>query len=310
MSFKNIIGNNNAKKILTKSLDNNTILHSYMFVGNDGIGKKLTAMQFAKMILCEDYNSGEECNRCKSCIEFDSNNNPDFNIIEPDGKIIKIEQIRELQTKIIEKPIISSKKVYIIDNAHLMTKEAQNCLLKTLEEPPEYIVIILIVSNESRILTTIKSRCMKVNFENINDDEVRKFLQNECGVENISSSILRLCNGSIGRCFQIKERLDDYIVIEKALSNFNVSITKFISSLEILYKGKDNINDYLEYINVILYEYAIKNKAACIKFINSIKIVETTKERLLSNSNYDMCIDYLLFNIWEEINEENSWSKV
>ena len=233
-----------------------------------------------------------------------------FNIIEPDGKIIKIEQIRELQTKIIEKPIISSKKVYIIDNAHLMTKEAQNCLLKTLEEPPEYIVIILIVSNESRILTTIKSRCMKVNFENINDDEVRKFLQNECGVENISSSILRLCNGSIGRCFQIKERLDDYIVIEKALSNFNVSITKFISSLEILYKGKDNINDYLEYINVILYEYAIKNKAACIKFINSIKIVETTKERLLSNSNYDMCIDYLLFNIWEEINEENSWSKV
>ena len=73
MSFKNIIGNNNAKKILTKSLDNNTILHSYMFVGNDGIGKKLTAMQFAKMILCEDYNSGEECNRCKSCIEFDSN---------------------------------------------------------------------------------------------------------------------------------------------------------------------------------------------------------------------------------------------
>ena len=109
-----------------------------------------------------------ECNHCKSCVEFDGGNNPDFVYIEPDGKVIKIEQIRELQTKVIEKPVNSNKKVYVINDADLMTKEAQNCLLKTLEEPPEYIVIILIVNNESKVLTTIKSRCMKIYFEKIN----------------------------------------------------------------------------------------------------------------------------------------------
>ena len=177
MSFNNIIGNNNVKKILTKSLNNNTVLHSYMFIGQQGIGKSLLAKQFAKMILCQNYDL-EECNNCKSCVEFDGGNNPDFIYIEPDGKVIKIEQIREMQNKVVEKPVNSGKKVYIINDADLMTKEAQNCLLKTLEEPPEYIVIILIVSNENRVLTTIKSRCMKIHFEKIKDEEIEQLLLN------------------------------------------------------------------------------------------------------------------------------------
>ena len=304
MSFNNIIGNNNVKNILMKSLNNKTVLHSYMFIGEQGIGKRLIAHQFAKMILCENFD-GSECNQCKSCIEFNSGNNPDFRIIEPDGKVIKIEQIRELQTKVSEKPVNSGKKIYIINDADLMTREAQNCLLKTLEEPPEYIVIILIVSNENRMLTTIKSRCMKVHFDKINDEEIKKYLNDNCGIQDLNNNILKMCDGSIGKCLSIKDKLDEYGEIEKIFANINTSITKFINSAEILYKNKENINDYLEYINVVLYNYTTKeiNK---IKFINSIKIVEKTKQRLLSNANYDMCIDYLLFNIWEEINEKNS----
>lgn len=304
MSFNNIIGNNNVKNILMKSLNNKTVLHSYMFIGEQGIGKRLIAYQFAKMILCENFD-GSECNQCKSCIEFNSGNNPDFRIIEPDGKVIKIEQIRELQTKVSEKPVNSGKKIYIINDADLMTREAQNCLLKTLEEPPEYIVIILIVSNENRMLTTIKSRCMKVHFDKINDEEIKKYLNDNCGIQDLNNNILKMCDGSIGKCLSIKDKLDEYGEIEKIFANINTSITKFINSAEILYKNKENINDYLEYINVVLYNYTTKeiNK---IKFINSIKIVEKTKQRLLSNANYDMCIDYLLFNIWEEINEKNS----
>ncbi len=305
MSFNNIIGNDNVKNILKKSLNNNTILHSYMFVGETGIGKKMIAEQFAKMILCEDFNDNE-CNNCKSCIEFNGGNNPDYIYIEPEGKIIKIEQIRQMQTTVIEKPINSSKKVYIIDDADLMTREAQNCLLKTLEEPPEYIVIILIVSNENKVLTTIKSRCMKLYFEKISDNDIKKFLQENCNIENINNNILRMCDGSIGKCLSIKDKLEDYNEIEKIFSNFNKNIIKVLNSSEILYKNKDNINEYLDYINVILYEYANKNLANNIKYINSIKIVEKTKQHLLNNSNYDMCIDYLLFNIWEEFNEKNS----
>ncbi len=304
MSFNNIIGNNNVKNILIKSINNETVLHSYMFIGEQGIGKKLIAEQFAKMILCEAY-EGKECDKCKSCVEFNSGNNPDFKMIEPDGKTIKIEQIREMQTKVAEKPVNSGKKIYIIDDADLMTKEAQNCLLKTLEEPPEYIVIILIVSNENRVLTTIKSRCMKMHFEKISDEEIKKYLNEICGIQDFNNNILKMCDGSIGKCLDVKDRLNEYKEIENVFSNLNTSITKFINSAEILYKNKEYINDYLEYINVILYSYA-KKDVNKVKYINSIRIVEKTKQRLLSNGNYDMCIDYLLFNIWEEINEKNS----
>ena len=305
MKFNNIIGNNKVKDSLVKSLKNNTVLHSYMFIGEQGIGKKLIANQFSKMVLCENFDE-EECGKCKSCIEFESGNNPDFVYIEPDGKVIKIEQIREMQTKVIEKPVNSKKKIYLIDNADLMTKEAQNSLLKTLEEPPEYIVIILIVSNENKILPTIKSRCMRIYFEKIDDEEIKKILIQNCGNEKINNNILKMCDGSIGKSLEIKDNIDDYNEIEKIFSNFNKSITSIINESEILYKNKENINNYLDYINVILYQYATLNKYNCIKYINSMKIVENTKLRLLSNSNYDMCIDYMLFNIWEEINEKNS----
>lgn len=304
VSFNNIIGNSKVKNILTKSINNKTILHSYMFIGEQGIGKKLIANQFAKMILCENFDINE-CNACKSCIEFDSGNNPDFINIEPDGKVIKIEQIREFQTKVVEKPINSKKKVYIINDADLMTKEAQNCLLKTLEEPPEYIVIILIVSNENKVLTTIKSRCMKIHFDKIDDEQIKNFLKDKCDVHEVSNNIMKMCDGSIRKCLQIKDKIEDYNKIENIIYNFNNSITKIINESEILYKNKENINEYLEYINVILYNLAISNTNN-IRFINSIKVVENVKHRLASNSNYDMCIDYLLFNIWEEINEKNS----
>ena len=306
MSFNNIIGNDNVKNILTKSLKNNTILHSYMFIGETGIGKKMMANQFAKMILCNNFN-GEECNTCKSCVEFDSGNNPDYVYIEPEGRNIKIEQIREMQIKVVEKPINSGKKIYIINDADLMTKEAQNCLLKTLEEPPEYIVIILIVNNENKMLTTIRSRCMKIHFDKIKDDEVKRFLKEKCNIDNVNNSLLKMCDGSIGKCLSISNKLEDYGELERIFSNLNTSLTSVINSAELLYKNKDNINDYLDYINVILYIKSKENNNY-LKYVNCIKIVENTKKRLLSNSNYDMCIDYLLFNIWEEINEKNSRS--
>ena len=89
-----------------------------------------------------------------------------------DGKSIKIEQIRYMQEKIAEKPIASNKKVYIINNSDTMTKEAQNCLLKTLEEPPEYAVIILVLANENNMLNTIKSRCTKIMFNPLSKEEI------------------------------------------------------------------------------------------------------------------------------------------
>ena len=95
--FENIIGNTNIKTVLEKSIKQNKLSHSYLFVGIQGIGKKMIATEFAKMILCLDDN--KYCNHCKSCIEFDTNNNPDFVLISPDENNIKIEQIRDIQKR-------------------------------------------------------------------------------------------------------------------------------------------------------------------------------------------------------------------
>lgn len=126
--FENIIGNKEIKTSLINTVKSNKTSHSYMFVGNEGIGKKLIAKEFAKMLLCTNEN--KYCNNCKSCIEFDTNNNPDFMIVEPDGNSLKIEQIRILQKKIQEKPIISNNKVYIINDADKMTRRSSKLFIK------------------------------------------------------------------------------------------------------------------------------------------------------------------------------------
>ena len=192
MSFNNIIGNEKIKSYLQEFINNKAISHSYLFSGQDGIGKKLFAREFAKMILCLSDN--KPCNSCSSCIKFDSNNNPDFLQIEPDRNSIKISQIREMQKNVYEKPILSNKKVFIIDESEKMTEEAQNSLLKTLEEPPEYMVIILISSNENKLLNTIKSRCLKINFLNIDNVELKSYIKEKGLDYQLSEDTLNICN--------------------------------------------------------------------------------------------------------------------
>lgn len=128
--FEKIIGNEKIKESLIKTVKNNTISHSYMFIGTQGIGKKEIAKEFAKMILC--LNEEKYCNRCKSCIEFESGNHPDFKIIEPEGNTLKIDQIREFQRKVAEKPVTSSKKVYIINDSDKMTRRSSKLLVKNI----------------------------------------------------------------------------------------------------------------------------------------------------------------------------------
>jgi DNA polymerase-3 subunit delta' len=216
--FENIIGNDKAKKTLETSLKQGKLSHSYLFIGIDGIGKKLIAKQLAKQVLCLNK---ENCNNtCKSCIEFESDNHPDFEIIVPDGNSIKIEQIRNLQKKIQEKPIISEKKIYIIDGADKMTKEAQNCLLKTLEEPPEFAVIILIGNNESLFLETIKSRCIIIHFEKISNENIKKYIEENFGLQNLNENTLKIFQGSIGKANYLKDKIAEYENIEKIIENY------------------------------------------------------------------------------------------
>ena len=310
MNFNEILGNNKIKQDLQEIIDNNTISHSYMYVGIDGIGKKLIAKEFARKILCLNKQN-QNCATCDSCIKFNSGNNPDFLEIFPDGNSIKIAQMREMQEKVYQKPIVSDKKVFIIDQVEKMTEEAQNSLLKTLEEPPEYMVIILITSNENKLLNTVKSRCIRINFTGLSKQDITKY----AGAHQIniaSQNLLEMCGGSIGKLEKINENIDDYNSLElatnKLIDGKLKNVVEEMNCFNILYESKEIIQDLLDYMTVLIYLHISKEKDYRQKFLNTIKLIEETKQRLNSNTNYDMSIDNLLFKIWEEFNENNSRS--
>lgn len=296
MNFENLVGNENTKQILNEIIKSQNIAHGYMFCGISGIGKFLFAKEFAKSILCEEKTG---CGKCKSCIEFDSSNNPDFQVIMPDENSIKIEQIRLMNNKIWEKPIISNRKVYIINNAELMTEDAQNCLLKTLEEPPEYAVIILISSNENLFLTTIKSRCVKMNFNPISDEDLKNLLIKNGEYETVTDSMLKLFSGSMEKAVNYKGKQDIYSEVEKIIDSIEtINLIDLLNSKETLSKNKEEIIDILDYINILLLDklrYSENKK----KYTNAVGVVEETKNRLKRYANFDMTLDYLLLNIYK-----------
>ena len=295
--FNSIFGNERIKEQLVNSIKSEKVSHSYMFIGTEGIGKKLIAKEFAKMILC----TGNEkyCNKCKSCIEFDSDNNPDFEIIEPDENSLKIEQIRNFQVKVSEKPIVSNKKVYIINDSDKMTQEAQNCLLKTLEEPPEFVTIILIGSNENAFLSTIKSRCMIIRFEPISNEQILKYLQENYQTKINSKIMIDAFQGSIGKAIELKEKQEKYEQIENLIYNLEKKDKiEILNSSDVIHKEKEEKFNILDYMNIVFINLAKTSN----KYANCIKIVEDTKKRLKSNANYDMSIDNMILNIYEQIN--------
>ncbi len=293
--FEKIIGNDSIKEILTKSIKNETISHSYLFVGIQGIGKKKLAFDFAKEILCIQK---EQEKSCQSCVKFESHNHPDFMYLEPEGNSIKIEQIRFLQKKIQERPIISNQKVSIIDDADKMTTEAQNCLLKTLEEPPDYATIILIGSQENAFLTTIKSRCMILHFQPIENEKIRQYMEENYGMNQLTKNHLEMFQGSIKKAVALKDKQEEYHKIETMVENLEKKdLIEIVQLAEPLYQAKDEIFERLEYINILLLNHAKENYL----YTNCMQIVEKTKKRLKQNANYDMCIDDLLFNMWAEL---------
>ena len=199
-------------------------------------------------------------------------NNPDYFEIEADGSSIKIEQMRGVQKTIYEKPIISNRKVYLIKNSESMTKEAQNSLLKILEEPPEYVCIILASNNNNAMLTTIKSRCVKIVLSRNEDKGIN--LPND-----------------------IKER------VNKIFANIeNINLIDIINSKEEIFTEKESTIITLEYISSVFLEKL--NRTQDNSYITCIELIEKTKDKLKRNNNYDMTLDNFLIKTWETVRGE------
>ena len=177
-----------------------------------------------------------------------------------------------------------------------MTREAQNSLLKTLEEPPEYVIVILITSNENLLLNTIKSRCIKMQFHNLSDKEIKQYFRMANQV--IDDSIIKIFGGSIEKALKLKDNLDTYKNIKNIFKNIeNLSGLQILNLKETIFKDKDEIFSILDYINTIFFDKILENIKTANKYQKCIEIIEESKLRLKRNSNYDMTIDNLLLTL-------------
>ena len=310
MYFEKIRGQRFAKKYLSNSIKSNMISHAYMFEGPSGVGKNTMARELATTLL-----------------EMENLfNSPDYIEITPDGNSIKIAQIRKLQSDILVKPY-KSYKIYVIDEAQKMTVEAQNALLKTLEEPPKYAIIILITNNKESLLDTIKSRCEIIKFTPIPLVEVADYLTQTGVDKNRASLLANFSRGSMQKAIELSESEDFHIMrdevqkyVETFLTGSMLDIMDIQSSIE---KYKDNITNVLDLLvnyfrDIMMVKenvdssmiinldrlVFIKNMSTKITYSQLSKIIdiiEETKNKLRSNCNFNISIQVITLNIYEVI---------
>ena len=294
--FEDVKGQDAIVRTLKNQINADRIGHAYLFCGTRGTGKTTVAKIFAKAVNCEHPVDGSPCGECAMCKSIAAGTS--MNVIEIDAASNNgVDNIREIREEVTYRPTEGKYKVYIIDEVHMLSIGAFNALLKTLEEPPEYITIILIGSNENSFLSTIKSRCTILRFKDIKQEEIEKYLE-ENGIYFKDKRILKACSGSIGKALKVKDKQDEYENIHEFIENIGQKdIIEIFQKAEFIYNSKDEIKDILQYINILLLELAKENY----KYAECVEIVEDTKKRLQSNANYDMTIDNMLMKMKEKI---------
>ncbi len=328
MSFQNIRGQENIKEILKDAVVSGRVGHAYMFLGSDGIGKLTMALSFAKTIMCGNtLKDGEACGQCKSCLMHKNGSNPDIKIIDiPEKKTsIGVEPIREMQEDVLTAPMYSGKKVYIIRRAEALSVAAQNVLLKTLEEPPSYVVIILLCSNISLMLDTVKSRVNRIDFARYTDEEIRQALNDRMLDPGDDKVVFSYADGIIGRAisyFQdenINEVRDSLFKIVTGLSTKGAEFR--IESASYVAKQKD----YKEFVFFTMMSFyrdiamvarygkfaevqnpkqqdAIVEAAGKIGYYRSVKcleLIDKTWLRIKQNTNYELAVSNMFIKIQE-----------
>lgn len=216
MSWEEIRGQDSAISFLKNVLIKGKLSGAYLFVGPEGVGKRLTAKNFAKVLNCQRrlvpqraQVSFDCCDECPSCLKVDSFNHPDVNWIETlkGTQKISIEQVRNIKRGIALKPYEGRIKIYVILKAELLTEEASNCILKTLEEPPRAATLILTTSDMRRLLPTIISRCQIVKFSSLPVEEVEEILKSRLNLlPEVATFLANLCEGRLGKAIELKDR--------------------------------------------------------------------------------------------------------
>ena len=332
-TFSLVYGQDTIVKTLKNIIKNNKLSHAYLFTGPRGTGKTSSAKLFAKAINCVNNQDGDACNECENCKSFNNNSNPD--IIEIDAASNNgVDEIREIRNKVNLVPSFSKYKVYIIDEVHMLSIGAFNALLKTLEEPPEYVIFILATTEPQKLPTTVVSRCQRFDFKNISQENMKKCLENIIKNENInitdealdeiidnSNGGMRDAIGMLDQAFAFCEdkiTLDDIQELSGTISN--LEITDFFDTLidikydEVIKKikkwhdiGKDFYLITQKLINYlrtgILYKKKIIFENISSKDKNNFDKISESKLYLMMDDLLDM-LSKLQFNYQKELTFE------
>lgn len=251
--LKDIIGHDNIKEYIHNSQKSGKIPHAFIFVGDKGCGKMLVAKTFAKILQCrEDEYSA--CNKCKSCLQMESENQPDVIVVQKSKQNITIDDIRTQLTGDVQiKPYAGPYKIYIVPEAHKLREDAQNTLLKTIEEPPAYAIIILLTENLDSLLPTIQSRCVALQFKMIDTIKIKKYLMEHYSIPDYAAEASAVfAEGNIGRAIRYAEN-EVFIEIRQSVTRLMAGLEE-LDEFHILKKAKD-IADYkencIEYIDLL-----------------------------------------------------------
>ncbi|MBR3518169.1 MAG: DNA polymerase III subunit delta' [Lachnospiraceae bacterium] len=329
MNFSDIVGQESIKEQLQGAISTGRVSHAYILYGEVRSGKEFVAKVFAQALLCEkpvtkQDGTIEPCGECHSCRQAMTANHPDI-IYVP--STIGVEEIRDRIVETVQvKPYQGPYKIYIVEEAEKLTVQAQNVLLKTIEEPPAYVVFILLTSSTEALLPTILSRCVLLNMRPVRDDEMRTYLMEQLHVPESRAEIcIAFARGNIGRAKALAASEDFDKIRTNALSLLKniheMDTADIMEALKNIREYGFDINDYLDimavwYRDILLFKathdmnhlifrdeiQSIQKVAQCSDYEGIeevIQALEVAKSRLRSKVNYELTMELLLLTIKE-----------
>lgn len=326
-SFKDVVGHKDILKYISSAVENNRVSHAYILNGERGSGKKMLANLFAMTLLCETGDN-EPCGKCHSCKQAESGNHPDIiRVTHEKPNSISVDDIRTQVNNTVDiKPYQGPYKVYIIPQADMMTPQAQNAILKTIEEPPSYAVFLLLTENAETLLPTINSRCVMLKLRNIKDTLIKKYLMENLEIPDYKADMCTaFAQGNMGRAIMLansdhfNEIREEAVQLLKHISE--MELNEIVAAVKNISVYKLEITDYLDiimiwYRDVLLYkatkeidkvvfkdqlqsikEQARKSSYKGIELI--LESLEKAKARLKANVNFDLVMELLFLTIKE-----------
>lgn len=351
MESARVLGQNHIVKHFENAIKMEKISHAYIINGEEGTGKMRLAEEFAKALQCVENNpkfyadnnmqfdfgvedtekavTGRACGQCKSCKQAESKNQPDIKYVTYEKSGIGVDEIREqINDDIDIKPYSSRYKIYIVADSEKMTVQAQNALLKTIEEPPEYAIIILLTTNADIFLPTILSRCVLLNIRPVKEETIKNQLMSEYGVSNYEAGVAAVFSGGnpgkaiklatsedfkelkqhvVGMLISLERGGMDIITTHiKEAGSFKKQIGEYFSLMRIwfrdvlIYKATRNI-DSLIFQDDYKFIQEMSEKTNYFDLNNILKAIDYAESRIKSNVNFDVTMEVLFLAVKERI---------